>query len=100
MIKTREELMTMITARVGEDTSDEAISFMEDITDTLNDYETKLAGDGTDWKTKYEENDRQWREKYIARFNGTGEDLNQPNRNQFSENENKKYSYEDLFKEG
>lgn len=100
MIKTREELMTMITARVGEDTSDEAISFMEDITDTLNDYETKLAGDGTDWKTKYEENDRQWREKYIARFNGTGEDLNQQNRNQFSENENKTYSYENLFKEG
>lgn len=100
MIKTREELMTMITARVGEDTSDEAISFMEDITDTLNDYENKLAGDGTDWKSKYEENDRQWREKYIARFNGTGEDLNQQERNQFSENENKKYSYENLFKEG
>lgn len=100
MIKTREELMTMITARVGEDTSDEAISFMEDITDTLNDYESKIAGDGTDWKSKYEENDRQWREKYIARFNGTGEDLNQQNRNQFSENENKTYSYENLFKEG
>lgn len=100
MIKTREELMTMITARVGEDTSDEAISFMEDITDTLDDYETKIAGDGTDWKSKYEENDRQWREKYIARFNGTGEDLNQQNRNQFSENENKTYSYENLFKEG
>lgn len=92
--------MTMITARVGEDTSDEAISFMEDVTDTLNDYESKLAGDGTDWKTKYEENDKQWREKYIARFNGTGEDLNQQSRNQFSENENKTYSYENLFKEG
>ena len=100
MIKTREELMTMITERVGEDTSDEAISFIEDITDTLNDYETKLAGDGTDWKSKYEENDRQWREKYIARFNSNGEDLNQQERNQFSENENKKYSYENLFKEG
>lgn len=100
MIKTREELMSMITARVGEDTSDEAISFIEDVTDTLNDYETKLTGDGTDWKAKYEENDKQWREKYVARFNGTGDDLNAQNRNQFSENENKIYTYENLFKEG
>ena len=42
MVKTREEIMEMIKTRVGEDTSDEAISFMEDVTDTLNDYERKL----------------------------------------------------------
>ena len=99
MVKTREELMTMITARVGEDTSDEVISFMEDITDTLNDYETKLAGDGTDWKSRYEENDRQWRERYVARFNGSDEDYNENNRQHLTDTENKNLKYEDLFKE-
>ena len=100
MVKTREEIMEMLKTRVGENTSDEAISFMEDVTDTLNDYERKLTGDGTDWKTKYEENDKQWRERYVARFNGSDEDYNEDKRQCLTEAENKNFKYEDLFKEG
>lgn len=100
MVKTREEIMEMLKTRVGEDTSDEAISFMEDVTDTLNDYERKLTGDGTDWKAKYEENDKQWRERYVARFNGSDEDYNEDKRQCLTEAENKNFKYEDLFKEG
>ena len=100
MVKTREEIMEMLKTRVGEDTSDEAISFMEDVTDTLNDYERKLIGDGTDWKAKYEENDKQWRERYVARFNGSDEDYNEDNRQCLTGAENKNFKYEDLFKEG
>ena len=37
-VKTREELMAQLSARIGSDTSDEAIGLMEDITDTLNDF--------------------------------------------------------------
>ena len=67
MIKSREEILEIIRNRIGGDNSDEALSFIEDITDTMNDYESRLA-DSTDWKNKYEENDKNWRERYKERF--------------------------------
>lgn len=67
-VKTREEILEAVRARVGEQTDDETISFLEDISDTLIDLETKSNGDGEDWKTKYEENDAEWRKKYTERF--------------------------------
>lgn len=67
-VKTREEILEELRARVGEQTDDETIAFLEDVTDTLSDLETKANGDGTDWKTKYEENDTEWRKKYTERF--------------------------------
>ena len=67
-VKTREEILESVRARVGEQTDDETIAFIEDISDTLSDLETKAKGDGTDWKTKYEENDAEWRKKYTERF--------------------------------
>lgn len=67
-VKTREEILTELRTRVGEQTDDETISFLEDVTDTLSDLETKAKGDGTDWKTKYEKNDAEWRKKYTERF--------------------------------
>lgn len=67
MIKTKDEILKAIKDRIGDDTSDETIAFLEDITDTLNDYDNKTK-DNTDWKTKYEENDKEWRNKYRDRF--------------------------------
>ena len=67
-VKTREEILEAVRARVGEQTDDETISFLEDISDTLIDLETKANGDREDWKTKYEENDAEWRKKYTERF--------------------------------
>lgn len=67
-VKTREEIIAELKSRVGEQTDDETIAFLEDVTDTLSDLETKAKGDGTDWKAKYEENDAEWRKKYTERF--------------------------------
>jgi hypothetical protein len=67
MVKTKEEILEAIKGKIGEDTSDETIALLEDISDTLNDYDTKTK-DSTEWKTKYEENDKAWREKYTNRF--------------------------------
>lgn len=61
------DFMSLIKAKVGDDTSDEAIKFLEDITDTYNDLENKNSGT-EDWKQKYEDNDKMWREKYRSRF--------------------------------
>lgn len=74
MVRTKDELLASIKDRFKDDTSDETISFIEDVSDTINDLETK-ASDETDWKSKYEENDKQWREKYRDRFfNSEGSD--------------------------
>lgn len=73
-VKNREEILESVRAIVGEQTDDETISFIEDISDTLTDLETKAKGDGTDWKTKYEENDAEWRKKYTERFYSSDHD--------------------------
>lgn len=67
-VKTREEILAEVRAIFSEQTDDETITFIEDITDTLSNLETNEKGDGTDWKTKYEENDAKWRKKYTERF--------------------------------
>ena len=94
-IKTREEILASVRARIGDDTSDEAIAFVEDIEDTLNNYENNPNNDGTDWKKKYEDNDREWRTKYRDRFfkGGAGDDDDIP------EPTPKRLTFESLFKE-
>lgn len=67
-VKTKEEILTAVKTRVGEQNDDDTIAFIEDISDTLSDLETKAQGDGTDWKSKYEENDAEWRKRYTERF--------------------------------
>lgn len=67
-VKTREEILAEVKARFGEQADDETIAFLEDVSDTLTDLETKAKGAGTDWKAKYEENDAEWRKKYTERF--------------------------------
>lgn len=69
-ILTKEDFIKRVNEKIGDDTSDEAIAFLEDMTDTINDLSEK-SSDSTDWKKKYEDNDKAWREKYRERFNGT-----------------------------
>lgn len=92
MVRTKDELLASIKDRFKDDTSDETISFIEDVSDTINDLETK-ASDETDWKSKYEENDKQWREKYRDRFfNSEGGEPKQ-----LDEEPPKPMNFEDLF---
>lgn len=72
-VRTREEVMEMIRERIGEDTSDSALAIIEDLTDTLDDYDARIADSG-DWRARYEENDAAWRQRYRDRFFGTGTD--------------------------
>lgn len=65
MVLNREDFLKRIKEKIGDDTSDESISFIEDMTDTFDSFSTK---ESKDWKKKYEENDRDWREKYTKRF--------------------------------
>lgn len=105
-IRSREELMDLIRARVGDDTSDEAIGIIEDVTDTLDDYDTRIA-DAGDWKARYEQNDKDWREKYTARFFAPAEETGQidmidniDNLSKDGDEEIEVKTYDELFKEG
>lgn len=70
-VRTHDEIMQAIKDRFADDTSDETLQFIEDISDTIN---SSVANDNTDWKTRFEENDKMWRQKYKDRFfNGGGE---------------------------
>lgn len=97
-VKTREEILEAIRSRIGEDTSDESISLLEDITDTMEDYETRVA-DKTDWKNKYDELDATWRRKYIERFSGkTGEDIKNEQEEQIKDDSEPR-TFDELFTE-
>lgn len=97
-VKTREEILESFKSRIGENTDDETISFLEDITDTLDDFEKRANGDGTDWKSKYEENDENWRKKYTERF-FSDEPNPEPNPEPKLEPDNTPRTFSDLFKE-
>ena len=69
MVKSKAELMEQIKTLVGNDTSDTSLELIANISDTIDDYESKVANnDGENWKKKFEENDAQWRQKYRDRF--------------------------------
>ena len=97
-VKNKDEILEAIKTRVGEQTDDETISFLEDVSDTLTDLETRASGYGEDWKTKYEENDKTWRERYTSRF-FSKEPEPDPKPEPEPEPEVKK-TFSDLFKEG
>ena len=62
MKKSLEELLTNVKQMIGEDnTSDEALSLIEDLTDSY-------SAPTVDWEAKYNENDAMWRQKYRDRF--------------------------------
>lgn len=103
MVRSKDEILEIIKSRVGDRADDETISFIEDVTDTLNDYETKTSNDGEDWKAKYEENDKAWRQKYIDRFFAPEPDKKDttviPPLDDNEPDEGKPTKFEELFKE-
>lgn len=97
-VKTREEILESLKTMLGENPGDQSISFLEDVTDTLDDFEKRANGDGTDWKSKYEENDASWRKKYTERFFSV-EPNPEPNPEPKPEPDNTPRTFSDLFKE-
>lgn len=94
-VVTREDLFNRIKTRIGDDTSDEAISLIEDFSDT---FDSMSNADNEDWHTKYEENDRQWRERYISRFENPIEDNSTETAHiSEEETEEKEITIDDLF---
>lgn len=72
MIKSKEELLKDFSAIIGENNSDEAISFIENLTDSMtsvNADDVKALNDKIETLEQEKKNiDTEWRNKYKARF--------------------------------
>lgn len=89
-IRTSEEFLSMIKQRVGDSTSDEDISFIEDASDTIN----SMSQHETEIEKLRTENEN-LRKKYRDRFFDPKPDEPEPN-----EPEPEKLTFESLFSEG
>ena len=95
-IKTKEELLSSIKTVLGDNTDDNSLAIIEDISDTYDDMNNKAKGDGKDWKAEAEKIDREWRQKYHDRFfNPNNDEDVDPLKPESIEP--KKYRFEDLF---
>lgn len=99
MVLNKEEFLATLKNRVGEDTSDDAIKFLEDMSDTYDDLVNR-TGDSDEWKKKYEENDKSWRDKYTKRFFEKTDPANSPKPDGLEDGEgDNAIKIEDLFKD-
>lgn len=100
-VLSKEDLFNKIKERIGDATDEETLSFVEDVTDTFNDLETKARGDGTDWKAKYDELDNSWKKKYRDRFfsGETSADEVKEEQEEDVKSDGEKKEFKDLFEE-
>lgn len=97
-VLSKEEFLSTLKAKVGEDTSDESIKFLEDMSDTYNHLES-VSQPTEDWKAKYDELDASWRKKYTDRFfsSETDEDVVPDKTLLDGEGDNTPKKFDDLF---
>ena len=79
-IISREELVNAVTSRLGELPDDDGITLLENLSDTLNDYESRVnldfesersawENERADYETRLTNLDNDWRKRYTERFN-------------------------------
>ena len=92
MVRSVEEMMNIVRQRIGDSTEDSDISFIEDISDTLN------AGNSEELEKLKSENE-ELRKKYRDRFFETKVvKVEEPEEPENTEN-TEKTTFEDIFKE-
>lgn len=96
-VRTKEELLGALKAKFGDDTADDTIAIIEDISDTYDTMANAVSESGN-WKSKYEENDKEWREKYRDRF--YSDEPPEPSVPITNTEEKKPKTFEELFKIG
>lgn len=96
----KEELLETINKIAGENTTDDVLKLMEDVSDT---YDNFANADNEDWKQKYEDNDKAWKEKYRSRFmnqvvkDDVIDEDNPDNYDEDADDTDVKKTFEDLF---
>lgn len=94
-IVSKEDLIKRLSEKFGDDNSDEVIQLTEDLSDTLNDFDSRI-NDTEDWKSKFKENDNMWRKKYKDRFLEPSNSNDNESHEQ-DDDENTNVTFNDLF---
>lgn len=108
-VKSKDELLSSLKTIIGDTPSDEALTLLEDMSDTLD---NSTGGSSDEDKKKIEELEKQvkdtdemWRKRYADRFlnpsddNGNGSDDDNSDDGQDDDNESPK-TFEELFSAG
>lgn len=100
-ILSREQLFEKVKDKFKDDTNDDTLELIADITDTFNNLETETTKI-EELKTELKNNDKKWREKYKNRFFSTKDnDDNEGAEDEDDDSaiESRNLSYENLFTE-
>lgn len=90
-IKTKQEVLDGLKKFIpDEDTSDDTLTFLKDVADTLD-----AGADGAAWKQKAEDVEKKWKQKYKDAFYNPPD---KPDSEQDPDSEPKRRTYADLFK--
>lgn len=90
-IKTKQEVLDGLKKFIpNDDTSDDTLAFLQDVSDTLD-----AGAENVDYKQKLADNDKRWRQKYRDAFYNPPD---KPDPEQEPDSEPKRRSYADLFK--
>ena len=102
-VLSQEEFFNRLHERIGDDTTDESIAFMEDMTDTYNDLTNRInANNSVDWEKKYNEMNEAWKKKYKHRFltaSGGNPDYRSSSGKEDDDYNPEAINYGDLFKD-
>lgn len=104
-VVSKDEILAQIKILIGDNTSDEAVTLIENISDTFDsrpaDNSEALNKRITELEDQLKENDKMWRDKYTSRFfSGNNIDDTTPpvgDDNVVDEDEEEKTKIEDLF---
>ena len=98
MVLNRADFLSRVAGRVGDDTSDDAISFVEDMTDT---FDSLAASHVTQAEidAAVRENDEAWRKRYRDRFfsSETVEDVEEKDDKDVETDKAEEIKIDDLF---
>lgn len=103
MVRTKDDIMNSLREVIGENSDDTVLGLLEDVEDTIGqfdgveDWKGKYESNNAEWENKYKELDSTWREKYRERFYGNVSDVDTDFAKE--QEQTKKVSFEDLFKE-
>lgn len=114
MVKTKEEIMEQLKTHFAEATSDDVLTLLENVSDTLDagkdtaDWKKKYEDSEAEWKKKLEDKDTEWRKKYRERFFSSEEgDKDKPDpkggkdeTKEEQEERAEQVTFDDLFNEG
>lgn len=93
----KEELLIKVRNYIGDDTSEDAVSLLEDVDDSMSD------SNDDKWEQKYHELDESWKQKYIERFGSGDPEQNKEsdsNEDESKEDDSEEKNFDELFEKG